>query len=255
MLKNTLGAAPPPVDPGELVEVKSGGSVYYLKVPAERDKLRRQRILTETVSPYHSDSDLLQEVRYCIRHRVSEEQIDGALSTVQSYQEALAAQRVAAEGYAERISTAKDSAAVTAVLEEESKDPLMSIDADLEREYRAIEDFVRQESTRFAGMIADRAEYLAMAPIVAARVLLVRRGKDDGFDRSTGAVPEPEYETLPQPDRDAIQAKALLLFHLGRDAEKNSGSRSGSSTGRDSSISKRKTRKAPSGKSGGAATR
>lgn len=259
MLKVTLGNPPPAIDTRVLVEVpiRDGDTVrrtWFLRVPTPRDRMRRDRMITEAGLSYHTDRKLFDAVRRFVRERVVEDQVADLLDLVDRYSEAEAARFAAMAEWAERVKTAKDEAEIEAISAERAAAAALAIDADLAADWARLQDEVRRSDAGYRRMLADRSEYLTVLPWIDARILLERCDDAEmALDRSNGLVTEESLFAMPEADRAQVTAAALIQFSMSEDDRKNSASPSASSTGRGISTktSSDRTPKTTPGKSEG----
>lgn len=219
----------------ETVDVRSprfaaddpAAAVYRVKVPTRRDRIEWQSDLAVAGLRHPGNDELLRVLREDVTANCAD--AGGLLEIVDAFE--------------------ADVAAVDA-------GERQAVDAELERQYRLIEDDVRRNCEPFRRLEADRRRFFALLPYhTVPRFLLGWENGPAAFQRSGDLVPPALVERIDETDLLAIHAKAIELMGVEAAARKNSVSPSASPSAPSSSTADAKPRTAPGGKSTGSGTR
>ena len=131
--------------PGRYQEAE-GAPVYLVAVPSQRQVISWRRAVEEAGGRYHPFERMIACLRQGIREVVADDQQGELLEILDSYEAAV---------------DARDS--------EGGDGP----DAELEAQFRQIEDAVYREYPPYRGLSADRGRWLDLAPLIACEMFLV----------------------------------------------------------------------------------
>lgn len=166
---------------------------YLVKVPTFMERAAFRRDLTATGARFHSDEDLLVVLR---------RQVAAALEPD--------------DPEAERL---------LGIIDDYRAAPRGEAAPELREEVDRLEQVIRGASSEYAAMVAARAHWLEVAPIVACRHFL--RGTenpDHVFARKNGLVSEADLGTLPEGEMMEVGYHIMSLMQPTKAQEKNSAS-------------------------------
>lgn len=180
-----------------------GAPVYVIAVPTLMQRAGFRRDVAAAGARYPGQDEMFEALREGVRSAVEDDAQPALLETLDAAQ-------AAAEGLAE--------------------------DAELVRDMAAIETAMRRHHPPYAALEAERAYWLAVAPIVAARHFLRGwQGVAAPFRRVGGLAPEELLAELPDGHVEAVGWEAIALMSPSRVQAKNSASPSPSPSARPTS--------------------
>lgn len=166
--------------------------VYLIAVPTLMQRAAFRRDVTAAGARYPGQEEMFEALRAGVRAVVEEEAQPALLETLDAAQ-------AAGDGLAE--------------------------DAELVRDMAEIEKAMRRHHPPYAALEAERAYWLSVAPIVAARHFLRGwEGVEPPFRRVAGLVPEELLAQLPDGHVEAFGWDAISLLSPSRVQAKNSAS-------------------------------
>lgn len=164
--------------------------VYLIRPASLRERIAFRRALTAAGAQWITDEALLDGLRAGIREVASPAEAEALIAVVDG------AEAVRASG--------------------------ADLSPDVLADVAEIEGVVRDASPRYSRMMADRAAWLSLAPLVAASMFLVGLDGERPLARRGGVIPDDVLEALPPDDLTAIGWRAVAILSTNRADEKNS---------------------------------
>lgn len=184
-----------------------GGPTYQLAVPTMRQRAAYRRDVRAEGVRFVNDADLFELIRDGIRAVVETSAQGALLDTIDNYEP---------------------------IMRDAEK---LAADPGLYRDAVEIETTIERHYPPLAQALADRGEWMAVAPLVAFRHFVRGwEGLDVPYEARAGRVTEACLERIPENDIMAVGFRCIALMHPSQADAKNSESRSPSPSDRETST-------------------
>jgi len=199
----------------EHLREQPGAPVYLLKVPTIRDRLAHQRELQAEGAAWQSDEQILAALLQAL-----DRQLDPPLA-----QEMRAVLERHAQAKKERAERAADAGAAAeqadqAAAAEHAEQERMF--AELTQKVAELEQAMVRADPAYRRLVAERAEYMQLAPLIAAQMFLLGwENVEHRFERLNGRASDDCLMRLPQDHLLLIGWEAIRHFRPAEEQAKN----------------------------------